>query len=93
MRFHGTLCSGAPAAARWVFTTSQREGVNIGVNFPVMFPMIFPAMFPMLRRGVKLVPGGLHRCEVAPLPGAIVAKSLHGTGVGVNISGKLISYR
>jgi hypothetical protein len=42
---------------------------------------------------VKLVPGGLHRCEVAPLPGAIVAKSLHGTGVGVNISGKLISYR
>ena len=47
MRFHGTLCSGAPAAARWVFTTSQREGVNIGVNFPVMFPVIFPAMFPM----------------------------------------------
>ena len=47
LRFHGTLCSGAPAAARWVFTTSQREGVNIGVNFPVMFPVIFPAMFPM----------------------------------------------
>ena len=47
LRFHGTPCSGAPAAARWVFTTSQREGVNIGVNFPVMFPVIFPAMFPM----------------------------------------------
>ncbi len=57
LRFHGTLCSGAPAAARWVFTTSQREGVNIGVNFPVMFPMIFPAMFPIPAQ---------EGCEVGP---------------------------
>ena len=42
---------------------------------------------------MKLVPGGLHRCEVALLPGEIVAKSLHGTVAGVNIAGKLISYR
>ncbi|MEZ5250540.1 MAG: hypothetical protein R2713_15420 [Ilumatobacteraceae bacterium] len=40
-----------------MFTTSQREGVNIGVNFPVMFPMIFPAMFPIPAQ---------EGCEVGP---------------------------
>ena len=42
---------------------------------------------------MKLLSGGLHRCELALAPGAIVAKSSRGTATGGNIAGKSMSYR
>ena len=71
-------------------TTSPRETVEL---FLPIRPMFFPATLPMpAQRGVKFLGAHLPECEVALLPGSIVAKSSCGTVRGVNIAGNFVSY-